>query len=296
LTFSWLRFAAPDGAKGQFNLSNAGALLRLGCLACVASMMACAQGVPSPGTEDLTADASGASTSTSAGSSNSGDIAGGPPAIADAPGSGAGTPSSDSGGAPSGGSSDGTTDTAGGGTSSSAGSSGAAQSTGGGTGAQGCSHPQPGAMGLVVQYMDEAAASSVPYIYFNIEIDNPDDNPVAVSDLRFRYYFNNDLTTPVTDFYSPQTKDAQGITHNLDADALKAAYMPTYLEVSFTTDALLNTGDSLMFQVHMHSDPNPGSHDQTMDYSYSPSTTLMPWCHVTVYQQTALAWGTPAPG
>ncbi len=124
----------------------------------------------------------------------------------------------------------------------------------------------------------------VPYIYFNIEIDNPDDNAVAVSDLRFRYYFNNDLTTPVTDFYSPQTKDAQGITHNLDADAL-VTYMPTYLEVSFTTDALLNTGDSLMFQVHMHSDPNPGSHNQSMDYSYSPLTTLMPWCHVIVLYQ-----------
>jgi hypothetical protein len=268
-------------------------------------MVACAQGVSSPGTENLTDNGggslSGAGTSTGAGNSTSGDVGGGPPAIAGgAPGSTSGDPSSDGAGAPSAGSTSGSTGgstgTAGG-TGSTAGSGGAGQSTGGGTGALGCSHPQPGATtGLVVQYQDNAAGTSVPYIFFGIEIDNPDDNAVAVSDLRFRYYFNNDLTTPVTDFYSPQTKDAKGITHNLDANALKATYMPTYLEVSFTTDALLNTGESLMFQVHMHSDPNPGSHDQSTDYSYSPSTTLMPSCHVIAYQQTALAWGTPPPG
>jgi hypothetical protein len=257
-------------------------------------MVACAQGVSSPGMENLTDTAgsvSGAGTSTSAGNSTSVDVAGGPPTIAGgAPGFSAGAPSSNGAGAPSGGG--GSASTAGG-TGSSAGSGGAAQSTGGGTGAQGCSHPQPGAMGLVVKYQDNAAVASVPYIFFGIEIDNPDDNAVALSDLHFRYYFNNDLTTPVTEFYSPQTKDAKGITHNLDANALKATYMPTYLEVGFTTDVQLNMGESLMFQVHMHSDPNPGMHDQSTDYSYSPSTTLTPWCHVTVYQQTALAWGTP---
>jgi hypothetical protein len=249
--------------------------------------MACAQGVSSPGTEGLTDSAGGSVSSagtTTAGSDNSGDVAGSPSSSAGGATGSSGGPGGDSAGTPSGGSTD-----AGGGPSSTAGSSGATQ----GTGAQGCSHPQPGSMGLVVQYKDNAADSSVPYIFFSIEIDNPDDNAVAISDLRFRYYFNNDLTTPVTDFYSPQTKDALGSTHNLDANALTATYTPTYLEVGFTTDAQLNTGESLMFQVHMHSDPNPGSHDQSTDYSYSPSTTLMPWCHVTVYQQTALAWGTP---
>ena len=248
-------------------------------------MVACAQGVSSPGTEGLTYDVggavSGAGASMVSGSSSTGDVGG-------TPGS-SGAPSSDGAGAPSGGST-----SMAGGTSGSAGSGGGTtQSMAGGTGAQGCSHPQPGSMGLVVKYQDNAAVASVPYIFFGIEIDNPDDNAVAVSDLHFRYYFNNDLTTPVTDFYSPQTKDAKGITHNLDANALKATYMPNYLEVGFTTNAQLNTGESLMFQVHMHSDPNPGMHDQSTDYSYSPSTTLMPWCHVTVYQQTALAWGTP---
>jgi hypothetical protein len=286
---------AKEGAKGQFKLSNAEALLRLGCLSCVVSVVACAQGVSSPGTEGLTDDAggsvssAGAGTSNTAGSGDTGDVAGSPPIVAGGSTGSSGASSGSGAGATGGGS----TGTAGGGTSSAAGSSGATQSTGGGTGAQGCSHPQPGAMGLVVQYKDNAADSSVPYIFFSIEIDNPDDNAVAISDLHFRYYFNNDLTTPVTEFYSPQTKDAQGSTHNLDGSALEATYTPTYLEVGFTTDAQLNTGESLMFQVHMHSDPDPGSHDQSTDYSYSPSTTLTPWCHVTVYQQTALAWGTP---
>ena len=202
--------------------------MRLGWLTCIASLLACAQGVQSPGI---------AGRGTTAGSGGN-------------PGSG------------------------------------------GGTGAQGCSHPQPGAMGLTVQFKSMAADGTVPYIYFYIEIDNPDDNPVALSDLHLRYYFDNDLTNPTTEFYSPQTKDAQGITHNLGSNDLIATYMPTYLDVGFMSDAQLNTGESVSFQVHMHSDPS-GQHDQTTDYSYSPSTTLMPWCHVTLYQQNVLAWGTP---
>ena len=209
--------------------------------------------------------------------------------------------SSDSAGAPSGGSSGGFHPAAlralcfGDGTSGSAGSSGSGQSTGGGTGAQGCSHPQPGAVttGLVVQYQDDAAGASVLHDLLQHRNRQSRRQPRrTVSDLRFRYYFNNDLTTPVTDFYSPQTKDAQGITHNPDADALwRTRCRRTSRSPAFLRRMPATIGDSLMFQVHMHSDPNPGSHDQSMDYSYSPSTTLMPWCHVIAYQQTALAVG-----
>ena len=149
-------------------------------------------------------------------------------------------------------------------------------------------------MGPTVQFKSMAPDMSVPYIYFYIEIDNPDDNPLTLSDLHLRYYFDNDLTNPMTDFYSPQTKDAKGITHNLGSNDLKATYMPTYVEVGFTSAVQLNIGENVTFQVHMHSDPS-GQHSQSGDYSYSPSTSLIPWCNVALFQQSALAWGTPPP-
>ena len=148
-------------------------------------------------------------------------------------------------------------------------------------------------MGMTVKYAAKAAQPSVPYVYFGIEINNPDEQAVALSDLHLRYYFKNDLTTPVTDFYSPQIRTSNGTTHGVDG-SLTATYMPTYLEVSFTSTSTLMPKETLIFEVHMHSDPTPGMHDQSMDYSFSAtSTALTPWCNIALYQSSALAWGTP---
>ena len=133
---------------------------------------------------------------------------------------------------------------------------------------------------------------SVPYIYFRVEVKNPDD-PIALTDLKVRYYFKNDLTAPATDFYSPQIKHANGNTDNLGANDIAMTYMPTYMEVGFTSAAYLAKGETLTFEVHTHSTPSPAPHDQSMDYSFTAQTSLMPWCKITLHQQTALAWGTP---
>jgi hypothetical protein len=195
------------------------------------------------------------------------------------------------GGSSAGGTSSGGTGT---GTGGMMGMAGTGASVGGGSGTLGCTHLQPGGtLGLQVKYKTDAPAASVPYIYFDIEIDNLDDTPIALNELHYRYYFNNDLTSPVTEFYSPQIKLVSGTTMPLGGGDLTATYKPTYLEVSFTSTLSLNKNENVYFQVHMHSDPSPGAHTQASDYSFDAAAgTLAPSCKQVLYQQTALAWGT----
>jgi Cellulose binding domain len=173
------------------------------------------------------------------------------------------------------------------------GMAGTSASAGGGMGTLGCTHLQPGGTsGLQVQYKAEDAAGSVPYVYFDIEIDNLDDAAVALADLHLRYYFSNDLTNPTTEFYAPEIKHSNGNTDNLGANDMKATYAPTYVELTFTSALSLTRGENVSFKVHMHSDPS-GTHSQASDYSFSAGSALMPSCKEILYQQTALAWGTP---
>lgn len=260
--------------------------MRLGyVVGCLVGLVACAQG-----TQDNEADLiGGAGASSFAGTSPVG-MAG---SNTNRAGSGSmGSAGSSTGSAGRGGSGAGGSGNAGAaGRAGGVGTSGA-PGVGGGTGEQGCSHPQPGSTGFTLSYQAKDAADSVPYIYFRVEIKNPDD-PVALTDLKMRYYFNNDLTSPMTDFYSPQVKHANGNTDNLGANDVTATYTPTYLEVGFTSAALLATGETLQFEVHMHSTPSPNPHSQTGDYSFKNQTAIAPWCNITLHQSTALAWGTP---
>ena len=271
--------------------------MRLGCaVVSIAGIAACAQGIPSEG---LT-DEGGASAA--AGSGNAGPIGGGgAPGGAGAPAQGgaiggAGKGGATGGGATGGGGKGGATGSAGkGGTGGSSGGGTAGSGTAGaGTGPQGCSHPLFGGTGITLSYMPKDAAASVPYVYFRIEIKNPDD-PILLSDLHIRYYMMNDLTAPTTDFYSPQVKHANGNTDNLGANDLTATYNPTYVEFSVSSAAMLLMGETFQFDAHLHSTPEPTNHAQGSDYSFTPATAVMPWCNITVFQATALAWGTPPP-
>jgi hypothetical protein len=284
-------------------LSNARASL---CLVSLLTLsVACAQGVPSPGIEDLNGEGdSGATGSIAAGGSfgvagsvgSSGSTSASQAGTFGASGSTSGSAGSS---ASAGNSAGGSAGFAGGasagaaGTSASGGSAGSS-SVGPGAGPLGCTYLQPGnTVGFQVQYKADDAAASVPYIYFDIEVDNGDDTAVSLSDLRLRYYFSNDLVTPTTDFYSALVKHFNGNTENLGANDLSASYTPNYVEITSTSSLQLMKGESLQYKVHMHSTPNPTNHVQMSDYSFNPGATLMPTCKVVLYQQTALAWGTP---
>lgn len=263
--------------------------MRLGYVAgCLVGLVACAQGVQDNEADLIdTAGSSSFAGTGQVGSAGSLNRAGTGSSVAGTGSGVAGSGSAGRGGSGAGGAgSAGAAGKAGG-----VGTSGG-PGVGGGTGEQGCSHPQPGSTGFTLSYQAKDAADSVPYIYFRVEIKNPDD-PVALTDLKLRYYFNNDLTSPATDFYSPQVKHANGNTDNLGANDVTATFTPTYLEVGFTSAALLATGETLQFEVHMHATPSPTPHTQTGDYSFKNQTAIAPWCNITLHQSTALAWGTP---
>jgi hypothetical protein len=250
-------------------------------------MVACAQGVSSPGLEGLTDDGSGAVSGASTSSTGSGNVVvppGGDSSVlaGGAPGC-SGAPSGDSGaGTSSGGSSSvaGSTGNAGGST----GSAGAANTTGA------CGHFQPGNMGPTLQSMVEPATDA---IYFDVEIDNPDNRDISVGDLKFRYYLvASDLGMLSTDIYLKEIKAVNGVTRSVDIDPT-VTYADTYFEVSFAgSTSKLGSGESLKVKVHTHN-TDYKLHDQTMDYSYNSSTSMTPWCHIVLYELGPAAWGNP---
>jgi hypothetical protein len=256
-------------------------------------MAACAQGVSSPGTEGLT-DGSGSVSSAGASSAGSGNVGnpGGPPELAGgAPGSGYSGSSSSTSDADAGGS----TGTAGGSTGSAGSSTGAAGAASGSAGAANttgaCGHFQPGNMGPTLQSMAEGTGMDA--IYFDVEIDNPDDRDISVGDLKFRYYLDaSDLGTLSTDIYLKDIKAVSGTTRSVDITPA-VTYADTYFEVSFAgSTSLIHAGESLKVKVHTHN-ADYKTHDQTMDYSYNPSQTMTPWCHVVLYELAPATWGNP---
>jgi hypothetical protein len=266
--------------------------LRLGCLACVVSLAACAEGITSPGTENLTdgvGNGSVAGFGSSAAGSSPVDQGGGPPQIAGgAPGSAAGAPSSGAGAsASSGGASSSAGSNSGGGTAMGSAGSGTA---GAGPTSGMCGHFQPGNMGPTLQSKLEGAADS---IYFTVEIDNPDDRDVHVGDLKYRYYVDtSDLGTLMADTWGKQIKAVSGTTRDLDKDPT-VTFAATYFEVTFPgSTSMISSGESLQVKLHVHNSMYQ-VHNQTSDYSYNPSATLTPWCHIVLYELAPIAWGTP---
>ena len=268
--------------------------MRLGCLACVVSLAACAEGITSPGTENLTdgvGNGAVAGSASSVAGSSAIEQGGGPSQVAGgAPSSAAGAPST-SAGASNGGASSSAGSSSGG---SSAGSGTAGGSAAGAGPTSGmCGHFQPGNMGPTLQSKLEGASDS---IYFTVEIDNPDDRDIHVADLKYRYYVDtSDLGTLMADTWGKQIKAVSGTTRDLDKDPT-VTFAATYFEVTFPgSTSTISSGESLQVKLHVHNAMYK-VHDQTMDYSYNPSTTLTPWCHIVLYELAPIAWGTaPAP-
>jgi len=50
----------------------------------------------------------------------------------------------------------------------------------------------------------------------------------------------------------------------------------------------------LQVKLHVHNSDYK-VHNQTSDYSFNPSTAMIPWCQIVLYEQAPIAWGTPPP-
>ena len=271
--------------------------MRLGCsITCIAGVAACAQGIQSEGFTDGDGSA-GALAAAGSMIATSGALNGG--AGSPARGGATGGAGRANGGSSNGGSSNGGKGSATGsaGKGGAAGSGTGGGSAGAGTGPQGCSHPQPGEdLGLTVQSKSNAPEMSVPYVFFEVQIDSPEADSMPLSELTLRYYFVNDLASPMIDIYSPQVIHSNSNTDNVSAGDVKTKFAPTYLEISFSSTYALLKGEHLKFQAHFSSLP-VANHDQSNDYSFNSASAFTPNCKLALFRgaSNALAWGTPQP-
>lgn len=158
----------------------------------------------------------------------------------------------------------------------------------------------PPSTGLSVLYEVEDPATTSAYMGSEIEIKNAGTASPAVSALKVRYYFTDDV------HMTPQMTInwAHIMTTGADADATVtatfAALSPpatdadTYIEFAFSSGhSALAPGESFVFSWQAQG-PNPAQdhYTQTDAYSFDATkTTLAPWEHIVLLENGAVAWG-----
>jgi hypothetical protein len=158
----------------------------------------------------------------------------------------------------------------------------------------------PPSTGLSVLYEVEDPATTSSYMGSEIEIKNAGTASPAVSALKVRYYFTDNvhMTLQMTINWS------HIMTTGADADAtVTATFVPlsppatdadTYIEFAFSSGhGALAPGESFVFSWQAQG-PNPAQdqYTQTDDYSFDATkTTLASWEHVVLLENGSVAWG-----
>lgn len=135
---------------------------------------------------------------------------------------------------------------------------------------------------------------------------NTSDTPVAVGELKIRYFFSNEETGGWKAMvYSAQIDGGTGgyrpLTANVSVKPLGMSLdgADTYTEVGFAAGATLEKGATGKVSWDMQpNDYNAPDQVQTNDYSYdATATVLKTWDHVAIYRGADLVWGcTPGGG
>jgi arginine/ornithine N-succinyltransferase beta subunit len=120
--------------------------------------------------------------------------------------------------------------------------------------------------------------------------------PIALSELEIRYYFTNDAAAATGHSCTCWHADAPSSCNTLEASVVTMSPAATeadrYISMTFedSTQVIQVGGQAGVWKVGCH-DPNWYAFEQTNDYSYTGSTTLVDWNQVTVYQNGVLVWG-----
>ena len=172
--------------------------------------------------------------------------------------------------------------------------------SGGTTAAEGGNGGPPPNTGLSVLYEVGAAASTSAYLGCEISIKNGGSSSPAVSSLKARYYFTDEvhLTEQMTINWSHIS------TSGADADStVTAAFAPlapavtdadTYIEFSFSSGhSSLAPGEAFVFSWQLQGpDPAKDVYTQSNDYSFDASkTSLTSWSHIVLLQNGSVVWG-----
>ncbi len=159
----------------------------------------------------------------------------------------------------------------------------------------------PPPTGLSVLYEVEDPAATSAYIGCELSISNSGTDSPALSDLKARYYFTDEVhqTPQITINWSHvSTSGADqdlGVTFSVSSLVPPATNADTYIEFSFSSNGspALNPGESGVFSWQLQG-PNPSQdiYTQTNDYSFGASmTTLTSWNHVVLLQSGTVVWG-----
>jgi hypothetical protein len=172
--------------------------------------------------------------------------------------------------------------------------------SGGPAAAEGGNGGPPPSTGLSVLYQVGASASTSAYLGCEISITNGGTSSPAVSSLKARYYFTDEvhLTEQMTINWSHIS------TSGADADStVTAAFAPlvpaatdadTYIEFSFSSGhSSLAPGEAFVFSWQLQGpDPAKDVYTQSNDYSFDASkTSLTSWSHIVLLQNGSVVWG-----
>jgi Cellulose binding domain len=156
--------------------------------------------------------------------------------------------------------------------------------------------------GLSVLYQVAAANSSSPYLGCELSIVNAGTGSPAISTLKARYYFTDEVHLAEQMTINWSHVATSGANADVTVTSSFAPVVPaamdadTYIEFGFSGGhSLLGPGESVMFAWQMQGpDPAKDVYTQSNDYSFDGSKkTLTAWSHIVLLQSGAIVWGTP---
>ncbi|WP_458119953.1 cellulase family glycosylhydrolase [Paenibacillus sp. Z6-24] len=162
---------------------------------------------------------------------------------------------------------------------------------GGGTTKPGTPAPVNSAISLQFRSGDNNPSDNAIRPVFNIK--NNGSTAVKLSDLKVRYYFNNDGKSGDQTFIDWAQIGAGNVTATSKALSSSKPTANRYVEFSFTSAAGSIPAGGQSGEVQARIDPSDWSNfDETNDYSYNNgSTSFATYNKVTVYNQDKLVWG-----
>lgn len=146
---------------------------------------------------------------------------------------------------------------------------------------------------VALQYINKNSDPSDNAIHLAFNIKNTGSSAINLSDLKVRYYFNDDGKSTDLRYVDWADIGADKVIATTKALPEGGERANRYVEISFNSEAgeIPSGAESGEVQIRLH--PSDWSnYDETNDYSYKGDvTTFTDWDKMTVYHKNARIWG-----
>jgi mannan endo-1,4-beta-mannosidase len=153
--------------------------------------------------------------------------------------------------------------------------------------------PVPPVGSIKIQFYNQNTSAISNQIYLNMKIINTGGSPVALSNVKVRYYYTIDGVKP-QNFWCDWSPSGSGNVNATFATVSPAKTgVDTYVELGFSSGAgsLAANGGSTTVQARVAKN-DWTNYTQSDDYSFNSSaTTFVDWTKVTAYVSGSLQWG-----